>query len=225
MGNGNTTYIGTKNRPIPSMLLAPINNTNHVTASREERYAEGDIVGSETSHLLKDVNNLKNRPTPASVSVDGRFNPSDTQISHRLFDACAAVKILTSRIAMHLSPELRERLFRQVDMLHDLDEWQAEDAPVNRLSFDTFLKTILQIEMEYGPGLGLSHSGNLLAAWVDGRSRLTMEFTPNGRVYWNMVRYIDGDDELPERNNGDVKFNRVLGSIPQESLNYFFNKG
>src|SRR5262245_6421440 len=85
--------------------------------------------------------------------------------NERVFQALAEAKIVTSEVAMHLSTEWRQRLFRQLDSLHDLEEWQEGDQPIDSGSFATFLRAIIALNVTRRPGLGLTPLGYLLASW------------------------------------------------------------
>lgn len=147
---------------------------------------------SEDTRLIeRHVNELLNPPSPASLTSLLAERP----LEERLFDATANVKILTAQVAMHLEREWRDKLFRQLDSLHDPAEWEPDDEPIQQASFATFLKAIVQIKPQRRPGLGLSHGGHLIAAWTTGLDRLTIEFLPNDRVRWVLARYRDGESE------------------------------
>jgi len=149
-------------------------------------------VFSEATRLTeRRVNELLNPPSPASLTLVTIERPLD----ERLFDATASVKILTAQVAMHLEHEWRDKLFRQLDSLHDPAEWEAGDEPIQQASFSTFLKAIVQIKPKRRPGLGLSHAGHLIAAWTKGKDRLTIEFMANDRVRWVLTRFRDGESE------------------------------
>lgn len=153
-------------------------------------------VDVEMKTLRARLASLHNPTSPASLSpVPVADNSGAKSIDEQLFDATANVKILTSQVAMHLDREWRERLFQQLDSLHDPEEWEAEDKPIQQSSFATFLKAICQIKPTVRPGLGLSHGGQLVAAWTSGKNRLTIEFMPNDRVRWVVSRYPDGELE------------------------------
>ena len=122
-------------------------------------------------------------------------------LAHQLFDALAQVKIFTSQVAMHLDTEWRDKLFHQLDSLHEIDEWEPGDEPIQRDSFATFLRAMLNIKPKRRPGLGLSHAGHLVASWKTGNDHLTVEFLAHDRVRWVLSRYIE--DNVPERFAGD----------------------
>jgi hypothetical protein len=173
----------------------------------------------ETNIIAKWFDELR-RPSPATsaAKTDGHA------LENRVFEALAGAKILTSRVAMHLEREIRDRLFRQLDSLHETDQWEEGDQPLDQSSFQTFLKAILTIRPERRPGLGLSHTGNLIAAWTTGRDRLTIEFLPNDRVSWVLVRY-DGDDE-PARYAGQTSVSDLLeGLAPHRPERWFSHAG
>jgi hypothetical protein len=152
-------------------------------------YAAAFSEGTRT--VERCVGNLLNPPSPASLTspTDGR------RLEERLFDATASVKILTSQIAMHLEREWRDKLFRQLDSLHDPNEWEPDDDPIQQASFATFIKAIIQIKPKRRPGLGLSHTGHLIAAWTTDFDRLTIEFLPNDHVRWVIGRRHDNEQE------------------------------
>jgi hypothetical protein len=149
-------------------------------------------LSEETRNIERYVINTMQHPrSPASLTSSVVQKP----LEERLFDATANVKILTAQVSMHLEREWRDKLFRQLDSLHDPEEWEPDDEPIQQASFATFLKAIVQLKPQRRPGLGLSHGGNLIAAWSTGRDRLTIEFLPNDGVRWVISRYRDDESE------------------------------
>lgn len=134
-------------------------------------------------------------------------------LEENLFDATAAVKTLTSQVAMHLDREWRAKLFRQLDSLHDPAEWEAGDTPVEKASFATFLKAICDIRPARRPGLGLTSSGYLIAAWTTARNdKLTIEFLPNDEVRF-VLSLVHADDT--ERIAGKTNVARLRERLSQ----------
>jgi hypothetical protein len=173
----------------------------------------------ETNLIAEWVDQLR-KPSPASISPE----PEGQSLERRVFDALAEAKILTSHVAMHLKSETRERLFRQLDSLHDIDEWENGDEPINKSSFQTFLKAILTIRPERRPGLGLSHIGNVIAAWTTARDRLTIECLPSDRVSWVLARYDDTDE--PARFAGQTSVSELVeGLAPHRPERWFSHAG
>lgn len=115
--------------------------------------------------------------------------------AERLFEATAGAKIWTSRVAMKLDRATRDRLFRQLDNLHDEDEWFEGDAPIQLDSFKSFVRAIIAGAIGGKPGLSLTPQGNLVATWSDGDAKLSIEFQPDNfaRFLWRQV--VDGEVE------------------------------
>lgn len=143
----------------------------------------------------------------------------ERSLEEKLFDATAGVKVMTSQVAMYLDSQWRSKLFKQIDLLHDVDEWEQGDEPLQRESFATFLKAICELKPQKRPGLGLTSSGQLIAAWTAGSSRLTIEFLGNNRVKWVISRMID--DEI-EHYVGDTTVNRLAAGLgPHHTEEWF----
>lgn len=177
---------------------------------------------NETKIIARRVDALRNQPSPASLRSEPAGAPGERTLDERLFDALARVKILTAQVAMHIELEWREKLFQQMDSLHDPEEWEPDDEPVLQSSFATFLKAILSISPERRPGLGLSNAGHLVAAWTTGRNRLTIEFLPDDRVRWVLARYQEGE---PERFAGDTPVVRLVESLePYHPEDWFLHE-
>jgi hypothetical protein len=176
----------------------------------------------ETRRIAAQVEALR---TNAASPTTLRVNPIEAQkeLPERLFDARSAAKVLTASVAMHLDPTWRERLFQQLDSLHDPEEWEEGDEPLQQSSYATFLKAMLTIDPEIRPGLGLSHGGHLIAAWTTGRDRLTIEFLPGDRVRWVLARFKHDE---PSRFAGQTPVTELAeGLAPHRPEHWFSNEG
>jgi hypothetical protein len=171
---------------------------------------------SDTERLMNQVASLRNPVSPAMLSL----TPDTSTIEERLFDATASVKVLISRVSMYMTKEWRDKLFRQIDSLHDLDEWDADDKPVERSSFESFLKTIIFIKPQRHPGLGLSYEGHLIAAWTAGKDRLTIEFLAKDRVRWVVTRDLGGEIE---RAAGQTVVSRLYDCLTAYNPTHWFS--
>jgi hypothetical protein len=144
------------------------------------------------------VNNIEQRPVyGATKTLRGSAIPTRREnklpLQEVLFDAGAKAKISASLVSMYLREGWRDRLFYQLDNLLDPSEWDPKDKPLHAKSFETFLKAICDINPAKRPGLGLSYSGNLIAAWRDSVNRddrISMEFMPDGKVKLIGSRFI-----------------------------------
>jgi hypothetical protein len=177
----------------------------------------GPPVSNRTAELAHQVQALQSRPSPGSLPALGSI--AEKALQERLFDALADVKILTSQVAMHIDGEWRDRLFRQLDSLHDPAEWEDGNEPIQQSSFATFLKAMLSINPERRPGLGLSHTGHLIAAWTTDQDRLTIEFLPNDRVRWVLSRHYEGDTA---RFAGDTAVSRLAEGLASYHPEHWF---
>ena len=175
-------------------------------------------LSPDTKRIVAWADRLR-RPSPASLHSQASGQPLEA----RVFDALAAAKISTNYVAMHLSKESRDKLFAQLDSLHEIEQWETGDEPIAPSSFTTFLKALLTIRPERRPGLGLSHVGDLIAAWTTGRDRLTIEFLPNDRVRWVLTQYhAEGE---PDRFAGQVEVSRLVQALaPYRPERWFSNE-
>jgi hypothetical protein len=178
-------------------------------------------ISTETREIAQRVQALQNRPSPGTLTPSAVPKPKAKPLDEQLFDAVAAVKVLTAQVAMHLDREWRDKLFRQLDSLHDPSEWETGDLPVQQASFSTFLKAMLILNPERRPGLGLSHNGNLIAAWTTGKDRLTIEFMLHDRLRWVLSLYYD---DGPVRYAGDAPVARLVEGLAKHNPEHWFSR-
>lgn len=142
-------------------------------------------------------------------------------VAEQLHDALGTAKILLSQISMHLDKAWRDKLFRQLDDLLDIDSWDEADKVLDNGSFATFLRMILYHRPDRRPALGISHRGHLLADWtVDGES-LTIEFLPKDEVRWVLMHFVNGDRETAGGQTQLGRLNAVLS--PYKPSRWFVN--
>ena len=138
-------------------------------------------------------------------------NDQSKTLDEKLFDAKAEAKVLTSHVSMHLPKGWRDKLFHQLDNLLDTDGWDERDQPLQKKSFDTFLKAICDLNPAVRPGLGLTDSGDLIAAWTtEGNNRLTLEFEQDSSVQMIVTRFVEDE---PEIFSGRVKVARLKSKL------------
>lgn len=186
-----------------------------ILSSTRSISGDDSAFSEPTKQLERAVGELQIPPSPATLPL------AERNLEEQLFDATASVKILTSRVAMHLEKNWRDRLFHQLDSLHDPSEWEAGNEPVRQGSFSTFLKAIVSLKPQKRPGLGLSQSGNLIAAWTSGLNRLTVEFLANDRVRWVISRR-DSDGE-PEQYAGQVSVSNLAATLSPHNPSIWFS--
>lgn len=176
-----------------------------------------DYLSPQTSILENQVRKLIN-PAPPSLLSSSR---QKTSIEH-IFNATAEIKILTSQVAMHLDASTKSKLFAQIDSLHDYDDWDPDDKPIQKDSFRSLLRTMLFIKPQRHPGIGLSHNGNVVAVWLYGDSKLSAEFLGNDQIKW-IVKLVTEDNEI-ERVAGTTKIARFIECLKPYNPDIFFKK-
>lgn len=124
----------------------------------------------------------------------------------QLFNATAEVKVWTSRVAMHLDRVTRDRLFAQIDALHDHDEWSEGDSKIALASYQTMIRAMIHHRMNSKPALSIMPSGNVIALWTRDAGRLTVEFLPGNRVRWLVAMQ---SKQGPERAAGESPIERL----------------
>jgi hypothetical protein len=129
--------------------------------------------------------------TPNEIAPPTEFAPPSS-LAERVFHALADAKIWTSRVAMRLNLAARDRYFRQLDLLHDCDEWFGDDRPLLLDSYKSFVRFMLSEGGQSKPSLALNPDGHLMAVWECTGNRLTIEFKSGDRLQW-VVSCADGD--------------------------------
>lgn len=175
-----------------------------------------NYTSEKTRELETRFQKLRNPTSPSMMGA----RPPDGNLQEQLFDATANAKVLTSQVAMYLDMQWRSKLFGQIDFLHDADEWEKGDKPLQKESFATFLKAICELKPNRKPGLGLTPFGQLIAAWTNGTSRLTIEFSGNGRVKWVISRMMDDETE---HYVGDTTVGRLAAGLQSHNTDEWFN--
>ena len=101
----------------------------------------------------------------------------------------------------------------------DIENWEEDDAPVARESFNTLLRMLTLIKPVRRPGLGSTSSGHIIAAWTNQTNRLTIECLPSDRVRWVLSHVIDG---ICESAAGEVQLIRLQAVLAPYSPNLWF---
>lgn len=141
-------------------------------------------------------------------------------LAEKLFEATALAKVWTSHVAMRLDRETRERYFRQLDRLHDIDEWSGDGKPLDIASYKTFVRAVLSLKLNEFPGLALMGSGNLLGTWSSGASRLSIEFQANDLVRWVVAEPGEG---RTDRIAGDTGLSRLKEELMLRGAEKWFS--
>ena len=113
-----------------------------------------------------------------------------------IFNNKAELKISTSLIAMHLKPETKDSLFRQLDELLDEDEINEEDCLISIESFKSFLGFLGKYSNMKTPALNVTNSGNIASSWFEKDEKISVEYfeSNNSRAVTSVL--IKGKREI-----------------------------
>jgi len=135
---------------------------------------------------------LSSPPTkPVHISLrasDAKVLRSTTSLDVQLFDNAAEIKMAFSQIVMHLTPEWRTVIFKQIDILLDLNSWEEDSAFIQKSTFTTFLRFIIFAKSTRLPSLGVDITGHLLAAWNNDNQRIIVEFFTEDKAAATFVK-------------------------------------
>lgn len=124
----------------------------------------------------------------------------------KVFFALASAKIWFSKIAMHFPISERDRIFKQLDVLHNFEDWDDLDHPISVESFKTFVRAIIIYKINAKPSISLMPDGNLLARWLDTNDKMVIEFLPENHVRWMIEDKNFPEDETA---SGKAALNRL----------------
>jgi len=146
---------------------------------------------SNTNERTKEWRDLVYKSAETSNVIEVKPQENEKEI---VFTRRSDLKILTSKLAMHIMPKLRGHLFDEIDRLYDddhYDEGDNEDIPVSSASFRSFLRFLIFNGNCRNPSLGVSE-GNLLAFWGKNDQKLFLRFLANDQIIMNAVKEKTG---------------------------------
>jgi hypothetical protein len=194
---------------------------NGVPLIASETITRGTNLGRALSEeTLNVTNRLAALRNPSAPSVTRTLSQEATSpaisLEEKLFDARATAKQMIASVAMHIDATRRARLFKQLDSMHGVDEWNEADDPLRRDSFASFLRSLFHLTPSKYPTLGLSRDGHLLAAWKRGSDQLVIEFLPQFRARWSLSRTVDREVERAAGENAISRLRSVLSPYQPE---------
>jgi hypothetical protein len=131
---------------------------------------------------------VKPPPTRSLRASEAATLPPPPSLGVHLFDNGAQLKVSFSQIAMHLTIEWRKAIFDQLEFLLKPENWQEDSALIEVSTFLTFLRFLIFAAPNRVPSLGVSPNGNVLAAWLKGDERITVQFLPDDRAIATLIR-------------------------------------
>lgn len=199
---------------VPNPDLGGLLSSAALDAMRQSAVAQA--VSEQTRFVTDKIFELRNPTAPSEIAKGG----DEVSLEDRLFDASAAAKQMIASVSMHIDTLRRARLYKQLDSMHTVEEWNEGDVPLSIASFESFLRTLFLLSPSRLPSLGLTHDGHLLAAWTQAQDQLVIEFLPSRRVRWSLARTTDSQTERAAGENAISRLRSVLS--PYEPERWFF---
>lgn len=200
-------------------------SANNIPLELKQNYIDS-AVSEDTLVVRRHIDNLVVSSSSSFSNVSTKSYKtklvSKPTVEEVLFDARANIKVLTSALSMHLDDGFRRSLFEQIDLIHDPDDWDETDSPINSDTFKSFIRWYILNSPGVKPGYGLSSTGNIIAMWFNNKDKLLIEFFPYDKARW-LVSKVVADDEF-ERASGTAKISRLLDVLAPYSPNDFFRR-
>jgi hypothetical protein len=117
-------------------------------------------------------------------------------IDATIFNSLVELKVGVAQYAMHLSPEIRAKIFSDLDEIINVEDWYEEDALPRFSSFRDFLKWTIYSKRFNWTSIGISDEGNILVAWKSTKALLTARYDGEGRVWWTATIYSDEENNF-----------------------------
>ncbi|MBL4590263.1 MAG: hypothetical protein JKY11_09335 [Alphaproteobacteria bacterium] len=182
----------------------------------------GDILNQA---LLNDIDKLFEsiRRVESNIPSSKENNSTRQTLDEVIFDARANVKVLFSEISMYFPTELKEKLFHQIDLLHDTDDWEDGDNPVQISSFKTFLRWFYLDQPSQLPNFGMSNGGLLIATWLSNhnKDRLILEFRSDDHIKWFATKHYDDEQDM---SSGITSASRLIHHLASYKASDWFIK-
>lgn len=160
------------------MVICPEASPTGSTGATFKGTSLQSILTTQTTPILSKKND---QPTESmTVSKAGR------NTSAELYEALASAKLWMADVAMHFKPEVRQRVFKQIDLLHDESSWMEGDEPMLLESFKGFLLFLLSIKGASKPSIALTPAGHVIAIWHKPERQLSIEFRERDHVMWTV---------------------------------------
>jgi hypothetical protein len=174
-------------------------------------------AASALSHALSSIQS----PPPSHLSKELSTWFAES-LPDKLAKSSFELKVLISRVSMHLSQQRRKYLFHQIDMINDPEEWEASESFVDTQSFKTFIRFIVCPQLAEPPMLGLSADGLILAGWVSSCGQLSLEFLPHDRINWSLK--VGRLDDL-ELGSGSTRLGRLWDVLSPYQITRLLKNG
>ena len=117
--------------------------------------------------------------------------PQEWTLANAAFD----LKVFFSQFSMHLSPQWREGLFRQLDEILDCETWEEDEKLPDSAGWKTLLRLVIYYKFKVRPGLGF-REGHPLIMWTNEDTRITLECRSADKIHWVASRRVDQEMDI-----------------------------
>ena len=152
------------------------------------------VVANETrKHDRTDFSNLNRLIVGENDSASVMQGTKSQDLVTTIFNSLVELKVGVAQYAMHLTSDVRAKLFTNLDEIINTEEWYEEDVLPQFSSFRDFLKWTIYSKRFNWTSIGISDEGNILVAWKSAKALLTARYDGEGRVWWTVA--VNSDDE------------------------------
>jgi len=139
--------------------------------------------------------------------------PEANPVAAKLFDARANAKMIAAQVSMHLTPDWRTKIYRQVDRLLDAEQWEEGDGLLDASSMKTFLRFVIYANVSTVPSLGMAATGQVIAGWRADTRRLTIQFQANDLCRLAISHFVGDDTSIISFSGSTVKAYSFLEQV------------
>ena len=126
-----------------------------------------------------------------------------------------------SNVSMHFSERVRASIARQIGLLINKENWEAEDSLPNVAAFSTFLRVLNIVGAVRPPSIGSNGFGSVSASWFVGPDRLTLDCLENDKVLFVLSRARP--DGSTDRAAGETKALMLVPKLRPYDPDVWFN--
>jgi hypothetical protein len=110
-----------------------------------------------------------------------------------IFNSLVELKVGVAQYAMHLSSNVRSKLFSDLDDVINVDDWYEGDTLPRAPSFRDFLKWTIYSKRFNWTSIGVSDEGDILVAWRSDNAMIAARYDGYGRVWWTATKEVAGE--------------------------------
>ena len=149
--------------------------------SSSQEFSSISVNTTDIDHVLTNAIHpvVSKKASTRGTDIGGEQLAETSSLEEQLFSNRSDLKMLVSRIAMHITESMRRDIFKQIDELLDVDSFGDDDSFVTPKSFSTFLKFFTIHPKMKRVALTVSTTGIIGGTWVAPAGKIHIDFLPN----------------------------------------------